>query len=162
MIDLLVVGGDHRLVARGIEKCHHPSQRVIAGALSVQPGHGPHLRHGGRRDDSGMTSCFRGLLVDIDRVAVAHRLDPVVDHRLVHRIPCQAGRARAVGLDLGETLLDVHHAHRGTLGVPNPAVDTISRITSFTPPPKVITRWRLVCASSHSRVSAVFASAGSP
>lgn len=88
VIDLLVVGGDHRLVARGIEKCHHPSQRVIPGAFSIQPGHGPYLRHCGRCDDSGMPGCFRGLLVDVDWVAIAHRLDPVVDHRLVHRIPC--------------------------------------------------------------------------
>ena len=53
-------------------------------------------------------------------------------------------------------------AHRGTLGTFRPAAAIISRITSFTPPPKVMTRLRLVWLSSHSSSSAVSGSAGLP
>src|SRR6516225_10127282 len=101
----------------------------------------------------------RGL-VHIDRVAVADGLDPVVDHWLIHRV---AGRARLGGagrFDLRDGLVDV--CHRGTLGTLRPDAAIISRMTSFTPPPNVITRLRLVCESSQASSSAVSDSAGLP
>ncbi len=49
-----------------------------------------------------------------------------------------------------------------TLGTFRPDAAIISRITSFTPPPNVITRFRLVWLSSHFSSSAVSGSAGLP
>ena len=50
----------------------------------------------------------------------------------------------------------------GTLGTFRPDAAIISRITSFTPPPNVMTRFRLVWLSSHFSSSAVSGSAGLP
>ena len=52
--------------------------------------------------------------------------------------------------------------HRGTLGTLSPDAAIISRITSLTPPPKVMTRLRLVILSSQSSSRAVSGSAGLP
>jgi hypothetical protein len=59
-----------------------------------------------------------GRLVDIDRVAVANGPHPVVDHRLVHRIPADARLAAAGRLELFDGRLKIHH--RGTLGTFRP------------------------------------------
>ena len=92
-----------------------------------------------------MTSGLRGRLVDVDRVLVAHRVEPVVDHRLVDRMATRPRLALALGLDpLGGSLNVLDGAHRGTLGTFRPDAAIISRITSFTPPPNVITRFRFV------------------
>ena len=65
------------------------------------------------------------------------------------------------GGDLCDFFLDAV-GHRGTLGTLRPEAATISRMTSLTPPPKVMTRLRLVCESSQSINSAVSDSAGLP
>lgn len=84
-----------------------------------------------------MSRGTRGVGVDVDRVRVADGLDPVVDHRGVHRIAPEGRRARPGVDDRLRGGADV--AHRFALGSPSPAVAIMSRITSLTPPPKVIT-----------------------
>src|SRR5690242_774848 len=48
-----------------------------------------------------------GILVDVDRVPVTHRVEPVVHHRLVDRMACDTGLALALGLDPFGRRLDV-------------------------------------------------------
>src|SRR6201999_1495380 len=87
-------------------------------------------------------------------------VDPAIDHRLVHRVAADTRLGDDGGFDLCERLVNV--CHLGTLGTLRPDAAIISRITSFTPPPKVITKLRLVCESSQSSSSAVSDSAGLP
>src|SRR5690606_1638231 len=112
-------------------------------------------------DDAGVPGGPRSVLVDVDRVLVAQGVHPVVNHRLIHRVSGLAGPAGAGRLDLVDTGLQVR-APRGTLGTLSPAAAIISRITSLTPPPKVMTKFRLVILSSQSSTAAVWASAGLP
>src|SRR5262249_29571048 len=121
------------------------------------------LNHRRGCDDAGVARGLRGVLVDVDRVLVAHRVEPMVDHRLVDRMAADAWLALTLGLDLLGRRLDVlDRAHRGTLGTFRPDAAITSRITSFTPPPNVITKFRLVWLPSHFSSSAVSGSAGLP
>ena len=106
VIGLLAVGGDHTDIAGLVEQFDDPGQRVVVGANSAQPHHRPHLDHRRRRDDAGMAGGPGRGLVDVDRVAVADRLHPVVDHRLVHRIAADPRLAPARRLDLLDGLLE--------------------------------------------------------
>src|SRR6185312_9692136 len=124
--------------------------------------HRPHLDHRRRRDDAGMAGRTGCRLVDVDGVLVSHRVNPVVNHRLVDRIPARLRLAAARGLDLFGRLLNIPDSHLGTLGTFKPDAAIISRITSFTPPPKVMTRLRLVWESSQFSSSEVSESAGLP
>ncbi|CKU13587.1 Uncharacterised protein [Mycobacterium tuberculosis] len=163
MVGLLAVGGNHTDVAGVVEQLDDGSQRIVLRTHSAQTHHGPHLNHGRWRDDSGVAGGASRRVVHIDGVAVADGLHPVVDHRLVHRVTGQARLAGPGRLDLGNRFLNVAHpGHLGTLGTLRPDAAIISRMTSFTPPPKVITRLRLVWASSQRSSSAVSGSAGLP
>ena len=100
----------------------------------------------------------RRLVGYVHRVAIAHGLDPVADHRHIHRVGRQARRAGRLpdqrgqlgtvvreGRQLFESLRGRHRAPRV---IPSPAVATISRCTSFTPPPNVlICAWRPVAST---------------
>ena len=143
VVGLLAVGRDDADIAGLVEQFDDPGQRVVVGANPAQPQHRPDLDHRRRRDDAGMAGGPGRGLVDVDRVAVADGLHPVVDHRLVHRIAADPRLAAARRLDLFDGLLETRH--RGTLGTFRPDAAIISRITSFTPPPNVMTRLRLVC-----------------
>ncbi len=100
-----------------------------------------------------------GGLVDVDRIEIAHRLDPMADHRLVHRIgsdhllsrrladeglqPFLVGRLSARLVDapcrgFRRVRLGTRRAHRAARFIPRPAMATISRWISLTPPPKVL------------------------
>src|ERR1700722_19702737 len=110
-----------------------------------------------------MAGGLRRGLIDVDRVAVAHRVEPVVDDRLVDRMPTDPWLALALGLDLlGRRVDVVYRTHLGTLGTFRPDAAIISRITSLTPPPNVITRSRFVWLPSHFSSSPVSDSAGLP
>src|SRR5207237_9896210 len=118
------------------------------------------LNQGRWSDNSGMAGRASRVLIPVDRVGVADGFEPAVDHRLIHRIAAYSRLGDDGGFDLREGLVDIRHL--GTLGTLRPDAAIISRITSFTPPPKVITKLRLVCESSHSSRSAVSDSAGLP
>ena len=74
---------------------------------AVQAAHRPDLDHGRRRDDSRMSGVLGRGLVDVDRVLVADRVEPVVDHRLVDRMTARARLALSLGLDLLRRRADV-------------------------------------------------------
>ena len=163
VVGLLAVGGDHADIPCAVEQLHHRAHGIVGRTLTAQTEHRPHLNHRRWGDNSRMPGIARRGLVGVDRVAVPEGLHPVVDDRLVHRIPARARLGDDGGGDLCDFLLDaVRVGHRGTLGTLRPAAAIISRMTSFTPPPKVITRLRLVCESSQFSSSAVSASAGLP
>ena len=163
VVGLLAVGCDHADIPCVVEQPEDLGEWVVGRTLTAEACHRPDLDHRGRSNDARMAGGFGRGLVDIDRVLVTHRVEPVVDHRLVHRMPTGPRLALSLGLDLLGRLLDVFDGtHRGTLGTFRPAAAIISRITSFTPPPNVITRFRLVWLSSHSSSSAVSGSAGLP
>ena len=160
MVGLLAVGGDHADVSGAVEQLHHRAHGVVGRTLPGEAEHRPHLNHGGWRHDSGVACGLGRRVVDVNRVGVAEGFHPVLDRRQVHRIPSVTRRGDDGGRDLVDGFPDV--GHRGTLGTLRPAAAIISRMTSLTPPPKVITRLRLVCESSHSSSSAVSGSAGLP
>src|ERR1700736_4158778 len=163
VVGLLAVGGDHTDIPCAVEQLHHRAHGIVGRTLSTQAEHGPHLNHCRWGNNSRMPGSAGRGLVGVDRVAVPERLHPVVDRRLVHRIPSRARLGDNGSGDLCDFLLDtVRVGHRGTLGTLRPEAAIISRITSFTPPPKVMTRLRLVCESSQSSSSAVSRSAGLP
>jgi len=145
VIGLVAVGGDHGGETGRVEDVAHRAAGIVVVAdLRMQPAHRPDLRHRGRRDDARVARGNRGVGVDVDGIAVTDGLDPVVDHRLVHRVAPGSGLAGSRRSDLlggGKNLL-AHRgtcAHLGTRGSFSPAVAMSSRITSLTPPPKVIT-----------------------
>lgn len=160
VVDGVAVGRDHRCVTGRVEEFGHQTQRIVVRADTVQATHGPDLSHRGRGDDPVVTGGTSGVGVDVDRVRVAHRLDPVVDHRPVDRVAARPRRTGARGLDLIGRGADLRwlHAHLFTRGRPSPAVPIMSRITSLTPPPKVMTAFRLAVMSSQSARSAVVGS----
>ena len=160
VVGLLAVRRDHADVAVVVEQLHDRAHGIVGRAFAAQAEHRPHLNHGRRRDNSGVADGAGRVLVAVDRVGVADGFDPAVDHRLVHRVATGARLGAAGRFDLRERLVDIRHL--GTLGTLRPDAAIISRITSFTPPPKVITRLRLVCESSQSSSSAVSDSAGLP
>src|SRR5690606_11413470 len=175
VVDLVAVGGDHRGVPGVVEDLRHPAERVVLLALGAEAAHRPYLRHRGRGHETAVTGGDRRGLVGVDRIVVADRLEPVADHRHVHRITAGSRRGRAVAADPLGRLQDLlgglppniscHRIllpHRGTRGMPRPAVAISSRITSLTPPPKVMTTLRLAIMSSQRSSSAVSSSAGSP
>ena len=163
VVGLLAVGRDHADIPGVVEQAEDLGERVVGRTLAAEAYHRPDLDHRGRRDDARMAGGLGRGLVDVDRVLVTHRVEPVVDHRLVHRMPTDPRLALSLGLDLLGRLLNVFDGtHRGTRGTFSPEAAIISRITSFTPPPNVITRFRLVWLSSHSSSSAVSGSAGLP
>ena len=95
VVGLLAVGRDDADIACLVEQFDDARQRVVVGANSAQPQHRPDLDHRRRRDDAGMAGGPGRGLVDVDRVAVADGLHPVVDHRLVHRIAADPRLAAA-------------------------------------------------------------------
>ena len=117
---------------------------MVGGAIDPREAVGP-----GRR------------LVDVDGVLVAHGVDPVPDHGLVDLVaglhgrpaglPSKAAQRGQQGVGVGRRGAvdpDVDRAHRAARVMPRPAMATISRWISFTPPPKVlIWAWRAVRSS---------------
>ena len=179
VVDLVAVGGHDGGVAGLIERQRHRAERVvIAAAAAVQARHRPDLDHGGRGHEGPVPGGGRGRRVGVHRAGVADGLDPVADHRQVHRVAAGAGAALARGGDppgaaADRVRLDVRRlgirragragaAHRGTRGSPSPAVAMSSRWISLTPPPNVSTVLRFAWTSSHRVSSAVSGSAGSP
>ena len=175
---LLAVGGDDRGQALVVEQGHHllvgPAPLLGplgAGLLGQQRGaqapHDPGLQHGGRGDQLVVAGGARRVVGHVHRVVVAHRLDPVPDHRHVHRVgrqvrragrlPDQRGQLGAVVRERRQLLEALRRRrpqsqpgtrHRAPRVMPSPAVATISRCTSFTPPPKVlICAWRPVAST---------------
>ena len=113
------------------------------------------MEHRGRGDDAFKTVGTGDRLVDVDRVLVPHGFDPVPDHGLVHGVGRNVGGALGgtfERLQLGQESVAHRVAHRVTHRaarfMPRPAMATISRWTSFTPPPKV-----LICAPRAARSS---------
>src|SRR4051794_1904424 len=90
----LAVDGDHADVAGVVEHAQSLAARVlgrrlVSGAparLAGQAGPVPDVERRRRRDDAAVAALCRGLLVDVDRVAVAHRVAPVGDGRSVDRM----------------------------------------------------------------------------
>ena len=175
---LLAVGGDHRGQALVVEEAHHrlvgpaplrgPSRPGLLGEERCpQAAHDPGLQHGGRGDDLVVSRGARRLVGHVHRVVIAHGLDPVPDHRRVDRVGRQARRAGRLPdqrdqfgtvvrerRQLFESLLARgrpgrrHGRHRAPRVIPSPAVATISRCTSLTPPPNVlICAWRPVAST---------------
>ena len=180
VVVLLAVGGDDRGQALVIEQVHHllvgPAPLAAAlgpGLLGEQRGaqapHDPGLQHGGRGDELVVPRGARRLVGHVHRVVIAHGLDPVPDHRHVHRVGRQARRTGHLPDQRGqlgtvvrerrqllEPLASPRAAapdaaggrHRAPRVIPSPAVATISRCTSFTPPPNVlICAWRPVAST---------------
>src|SRR5690606_6383938 len=140
-------------------------QLVGAGPLTGRPDgggiapHRPRLHHRRGRDDPVPAGGLRGVLVQVDGVVVLHRLDPVPDHGDVHRVLPEAARQQLPpGPRLQPRLVVVRNGAVGTagngaarngvagdaharlpLGSPSPCTATMSRSTSLTPPPKVLT-----------------------
>ena len=81
-----------------------------SGRVAAQAEHRPHLNHGRRSDNSRMSGRAGRGLVDVDRVLVADRVEPVVDHRLIDRMAATPRLALALGLDPLGGLLDVFDA----------------------------------------------------
>ena len=160
VIRLLAVRRDHADVAVVVHQLHDRAHGIVGRPFATQAEHRPHLNHGRWGDNSGVTDRAGRVLIPVDGVGVADGFDPAVDHRLVHRIAADTRLGDDGGFDLREGLVDIRHL--GTLGTLRPDAAIISRITSFTPPPKVITKLRLVCESSQSSSSAVSDSAGLP
>ena len=161
VVGLLTVGRHHSDIAGVVEQVHHLRQRIVVRAALSEAAHRPHLDHRRWRHDPGVPGGLGGLLVDVDRILVADGVHPVMNHRLVHWIPAGSRLALTVRLDRVDALLEIG-AHRITLGTFRPEAEIISRITSLTPPPNVMTRLRLVILSSQSSSSAVSVSAGFP
>ena len=103
VVVLLAVGGDDRGQALVIEQGHHLLVRPapLRGALGpgllgqqrgAQAAHDPGLQHGGRGDELVVSRGARRLVGHVHRVVIAHRLDPVPDHRDVHRVGRQVRR----------------------------------------------------------------------
>ena len=103
VVVLLAVGGDDRGEALVIEQGHHLLVRPapLRGALGpgllgqqrgAQAAHDPGLQHGGRGDELVVSRGARRLVGHVHRVVIAHRLDPVPDHRDVHRVGRQVRR----------------------------------------------------------------------
>ena len=101
LVVLVTVGCHNRSEAGSVQQGHERVGRCAALRLAAAPslvpgqrgpqaGHGPGLQHGGRGDHSFEARGPGRLVVEIDRVVVPHRLHPVTNHRLVHRIgSCQ-------------------------------------------------------------------------
>src|SRR5206468_6358894 len=109
------------------------------------------LEHDRRGHDAPVDRCARRLGIGVDGVGIADGLAPVPDHRLVDGIGADLGRPYAAALE-GPHLLQEGVAHRGDRVIPRPTLATISRWTSLTPPPKVLT-WAARAARSRSPCS---------
>ncbi len=168
VIGLVAVGGHDTDIPGIVEQLHRPAQRIIVGPGASQrpswsrPGSSPAVP----RCRDGPAARGRGC-VDVDRVLVTDRVDPVVNHGLIHRVPSHRRLARPGRDDLVDPRLKIRahlspSLYRVTRGTRRPDAAIISRITSLTPPPKVITRLRLVILSSQTSSSAVSESAGLP
>ena len=112
--------------------------------LTGEAAHGPHLEHRRWGDDAAVLGALRKAFIEIERVALAHRLAPAADHRQIDGIGCRArwrgGRA-ALRAQLRKPCgHSFRHAHRGAgaRGSPRPICATMSRSTSVAPPPKVL------------------------
>jgi len=167
VVVLVAVGGDDRGEALVVEQDHHLLVRPapLRGALGpsllgqqrrAQAAHDPGLQHRRGSDDPGEPRRACRVLVHVDRVEIVHRLDPVADHRLVHRIgsdhlvarrladeglqPVLVGRPSPLFLVGGFRVLRLgpRRAHRAARFIPSPAMARISRWISLTPPPKVL------------------------
>ena len=110
VIGLLAVGRDHADIPCVVEQPEDLGEWVVGRTLTAEACHRPDLDHRGRGNDARMAGGFGRGLVDVDRVLVTHRVEPVVDHRLVHRMPTGPRLALSLGLDLLGRLLDVFAA----------------------------------------------------
>ncbi len=160
---LLAVGRDHRREPGVVEQCHELVACVPAArGTGAHAAHDPGLEHHRRRHDLAVHRLLRSLWLRIDGVLVADGLDPVADHRLVHRVGAVLGLPGRFALELLEPggergLVGVHRrchpsllppggGHLARRAMPRPALAMISRCTSLTPPPKV-----LICAARPAR-----------
>jgi hypothetical protein len=86
VVDLVAVGSDDRGVPGLVERQGHRAERVVVSAAAPQPRHRPDLNHGRRSHQRPVDGGGRESRVGVHRAAVADRLDPVADHREVHRV----------------------------------------------------------------------------
>ena len=93
VVDLIAVGRDDGRESGLVEDVRHPAQRIVGFSNCPQTAHRPYLRHRRRRDYSVVSGGAGGRFVDVDRVLVTDRLDPVADHRQVHGVPAGARSA---------------------------------------------------------------------
>ena len=114
VVGLLAVGGHDADITGVVEHPDDLAQRVIVGPGATQAHHGPHLDHRRRSDDSGVAGSLGGGLIDIDRVLVPECVQPMLDHRLVHRVTSLAGLALSGCLDLLGGLLNLLNTQRRT------------------------------------------------
>ena len=77
--------GDH-LRTRTVIDSISDEKRTALGGTASDAAHHPGLQHHGRRDHLAVHRLGRRVRVDVHGVLVADGLDPVPDHRLVHRI----------------------------------------------------------------------------
>ena len=96
VIRLIAVGGDDADKACVVEQFHDRTDGIVAGTVAAEAHHRPHLDHRGRCDDARMACRLGRRLVDVDLILVAHGVDPVPDHRLVHRISTDPRLARSL------------------------------------------------------------------
>ena len=115
MVDLFAIrshdGGEPRLVHQ--VQCQ--AQRIVGGVLVMQATHRPDLDHCRRRDEGGVACGVRGCLVNVDGIGIADRLDPVVDHRQVHRVSRGEWLRSASRLYLLDGTENVIWGHSGSL-----------------------------------------------